>query len=176
MVSKEKKKKVFTETETDFSAEIGNSSVFSVQNQVVSKKKKKKVFTEIGTDFSGKRFKRLRGGCFPMGGYFQFFTKNRPQKHQKRAILHTSLANGGARAPLPPLATLLPPFQIPGYASEHFCPWPREGLSLASNIFVFFALASSLMSSTPPLILNIKIIISKKQIKQRTKKNHYTKK
>ena len=37
-----------------------------------------------------------------MGGYFQFFTKNRPQKHQKRAILHTSQANGGARAPPPP--------------------------------------------------------------------------
>ena len=42
-----------------------------------------------------------------MGGYFQFLTKNRPQKHQKRAILHTSQANGGARAPPPPLATLL---------------------------------------------------------------------
>ena len=41
------------------------------------------------------------------GGYFQFFTKNRPQKHQKRAILHTSQANGEARAPPPPLATLL---------------------------------------------------------------------
>ena len=39
------------------------------------------------------------------GGYFQFFTKNRPQKHQKRAILHTLQANGGAREPL--LATLL---------------------------------------------------------------------
>ena len=39
-----------------------------------------------------------------MGGdYFQFFTENRPQKHQKRAILHTSQANGGARAsPAPP--------------------------------------------------------------------------
>ena len=41
-----------------------------------------------------------------MGGYFQFFTKNRPQNHQKRAILHTSQANGGARAP-------------PGYATAH---------------------------------------------------------
>ena len=42
------------------------------------------------------------------GGYFQFFTKNLPQKHQKRAILHTSQANGGAVAPPPPpLATLL---------------------------------------------------------------------
>ena len=50
MVSK--KKKVFTEIETDFLAKIGDSNVFSAQNQVVSKKKKqkKKVFTEIDTD------------------------------------------------------------------------------------------------------------------------------
>ena len=33
---------VFTEIETDFSAKIGNSNVFSAQNQVLSKKKKKK--------------------------------------------------------------------------------------------------------------------------------------
>ena len=33
------------------------------------------------------------------GGYFQFFTINRPQKHQKRAILHTSQANGGGLEP-----------------------------------------------------------------------------
>ena len=45
------------------------------------------------------------------GGYFQFLTKNRPQKHQKRAILHTSQANGGgARAP--------PPRLPPGYATD----------------------------------------------------------
>ena len=47
----QKTKKVFTEIETDFSAEIGNSNVFSAQNKVVSKKQKK-VFTEIETDFS----------------------------------------------------------------------------------------------------------------------------
>ena len=43
------------------------------------------------------------------GGYFPFFTENRPQKHKKHAFLHTSQANGGgARAPpAPPLATLL---------------------------------------------------------------------
>ena len=29
------------------------------------------------------------------GGCFQFFTKNWPQKQQKRAILHTLQANGG---------------------------------------------------------------------------------
>ena len=38
--------------ETNFLGKLGNSKVFSAQNQVVSKKKKKKVFTEIGTDFS----------------------------------------------------------------------------------------------------------------------------
>ena len=44
---------------------------------------------------------------------------------------------------------------------EHSCPWPREGLSserlslaLASDFFVSLALASSLVSSTPPLLLN----------------------
>ena len=139
-----KKKKVFTEIETDFSAEIRNSKVFSAQKQVVSKKKlkKKKVFTEIETDFSAEirnskfffrpktgglqkkrsslklrlifrlvlKIQTFEGGCFRTGGggYFQFFTKNRPQKHQKRTILHTSQANGGARAsPRPPLTTLL---------------------------------------------------------------------
>ena len=42
---------------------------------------------------------------------------------------------------------------------EHFCPWPRECLSserlslaLASDFFVSLALASSLVSSTPPLV------------------------
>ena len=72
---------------------------------------KKKVFTEVETNFSAKfRNSNVWGGAvFLWGGYFQFFTKNRPQKHQKRAILHTSQANGGARAlpPAPPLATLL---------------------------------------------------------------------
>ena len=53
--STKKKKKVFTEIESDFSAEIGNSNNFFAQNQVISKKKKKKkkkVFTEIERGFS----------------------------------------------------------------------------------------------------------------------------
>ena len=45
-----------------------------------------------------------------VGGCFQFFTKNRPQKHQKRAILHTSQANGGGG---------LEPPRPPGYATAH---------------------------------------------------------
>ena len=44
-----------------------------------------------------------------------------------------------------------------GLGLEHFCPWPREclsseRLSLALDFFVSLALASSLVSSTPPLV------------------------
>ena len=107
--------------ERKFLGKLGNSNVFSAQKQVVSKKKKKKIFTEIETDFSAKIgnsnpflgrlttcTSQLRHPISFGGGCFQFFTKNRPQKHQKRAVLHTSQANGGARSPpAPPLATLL---------------------------------------------------------------------
>ena len=47
-----------------------------------------------------------------------------------------------------------------GLGLEHSCPWPREVLSserlslaLASDFFVSLASASSLVSSTPPLII-----------------------
>ena len=37
------------------------------------------------------------------GGYFPFFTENRPQKHKIHAFLHTSQANGGgSNPPRPP--------------------------------------------------------------------------
>ena len=39
---KKKKKKVFAKIQSDFSAEIRNSKLFSAQNQVISKNKKKK--------------------------------------------------------------------------------------------------------------------------------------
>ena len=49
---------------------------------------------------------------------------------------------------------------------EHSCPWPRECLSLerlslalASDFFVSLALASSLVSSTPPLLFVLPVSI-----------------
>ena len=68
--------------------------------------KKKKNSPKLGLIFRpNPEIQTLERGLFFYGGiYFQFFTKNRPQKHQKRAILHTSQASGGLE---PPLATLL---------------------------------------------------------------------
>ena len=54
-LQKKKKKNVFAKVQSDFSAEIQNSNVFSAQNQVISKKKKKKkkkVFANFQSDFS----------------------------------------------------------------------------------------------------------------------------
>ena len=79
-----------------------------------SKKKKKKKGLHQTWDccfVQFRKFRRLRGGCFRMGGgYFPFFTQNRPQKHKKHAILHTSQANGGG---------LEPPPAPPGYATAY---------------------------------------------------------
>ena len=56
---------------------------------------------------------------------------------------------------------------------EHSCPWPREvlsseRLSLASDFFVSLALASSLVSSTPPLLCTFhRMIRSKRSVLKR---------
>ena len=62
----------------------------------------------------------LEGGLFSYGGgYFPFFTENRPQQHKKHAILHTSQANGGGSSPPPP---------PPGYATASDIRGLRESI------------------------------------------------
>ena len=118
-----KKKKVFTEIETDFLAKIGNSYVFSAQKQVVSKKKKKKrsspkvrlIFrpkSEILKLFQAKSRHVLHnfGTQFPLGGaVFNFSPKIslKSTKNVRFCILHKPMG-GGAWGPPPP----------PGYASD----------------------------------------------------------
>ena len=105
---KKKKKKVFTKIESDFWAEIGNSSVFSAQNQVVSIKKKKKVFTKIGSDFSAGfvRF-RLVGGDASLTGAELFEI----EADFSAKIVTFRLVGGDASPPSPPKsATVSPPF------------------------------------------------------------------
>ena len=95
MVSKKKKKKKRSSPKLRLifrpKSEIQIQTLF----QECQTSESRHVLHNFGTQFS------MGGGCF------QFFTKNRPQKHQKRAILHTSQANGGLEPPRPPLATLL---------------------------------------------------------------------
>ena len=104
---KKKKKKGL---ETEFSAKITNSKLFFAQNQVVSKKKGLHRFWDwlFGPT---RKSKRLRGGCFPMGGaIFNFLLKIdlKTTKKVRFCILHKPM--GGARAPPRPA----PP---PGYAT-----------------------------------------------------------
>ena len=104
------KKKVFTEIETDFSAEIGNSNVFSAQKQVVSKKKRSSpklrlIFrskSEILTYFHSESRHLLHnfGTRFSLGGaVFKFSSKIglKSTKNVRFCILHKPM--GGARAP-----------------------------------------------------------------------------
>ena len=81
----QRKKKI----ETDFSAEIGNSSVFSAQNQVVSRKKKKKRSSpKLGLIFRpNAEIQTFEGGCFPMWGLFSIFHKNSASKAPKTCDL-----------------------------------------------------------------------------------------
>ena len=109
MISKKKKKGLRQNSERFFGRNPKFKRFFRPTLGVLQKKKKKKkkVFAKIQGDFSSKisQVQTFEGGLFSYGGgYFPFFTENRPQKHKKPAILHTSQPNGGGA---PPLATLL---------------------------------------------------------------------
>ena len=90
--------------EMEFLGKLWSSNVFSAQKQVEKKRSSPKLSlnfrpkSEIQTLFHTES----RHPLHDLGGCFQFFTKNRPKKQQKRAILHTSQANGGLEPPRPP--------------------------------------------------------------------------
>ena len=94
------KKKVFAEIESNFSAEIPNSKVFSAQNQVVSKQKtkktKKKIFAEIESAFSAEiRNSNVWGPLFSYGGAIFNFSQKIGLKNTKNVrfcILHKPMA------------------------------------------------------------------------------------
>ena len=104
---------VFSEIETDFSAEIRDSKVFSTQNQVVSKKKKKKGLHRNWDWFFGqiRKLKRLRGAVFLWGGLFLIFHKKSASKAPKTCDFAYFTSQWGGSSP--------PPAPPPGYATVY---------------------------------------------------------
>ena len=118
--------KTSNDLDPDFNRSWISLSRFLVQTEVVSKKKKF-FFTQIQSVFLT-NFRRdpknnssfvvqIRASpsqlliANPIGGdYFQFWSKNRPQKHLKTWFLHTFHANGKGSSPPAP----------PGYATVYF--------------------------------------------------------
>ena len=107
--SPKKIKKVFAEIESDFSAEIPNSNVFSAQNQVVSEKKKKRSSPQLRQIFRPKsEIQKFEGGLFSYGGgLLSIFRKKSPSKAPKTYDFAYFTSQWGARAPPAP----------PGYAT-----------------------------------------------------------
>ena len=112
---KKKKKKVFAKIQSDFFGRYPNFKRFFRPNlgDLQKKKKKKKTsslkFRAIFHPIS--QLQTFEGGLFSYGGgYFPFFTENRPQKHKNHAFLLTSQANGGGSSP---------PRPPPGYATVY---------------------------------------------------------
>ena len=116
MVSKKKKKKkkrsspksrVIFRPKSEFQRFFPPKFRWSPKKKKKKKKRSSPISRLIFRPIS--QLQTFKGGLFSNGGgYFPFFSENRPQKHKEHAILHTSQANEGARAPRPPLATLLP--------------------------------------------------------------------
>ena len=84
----------------------------------LQKKKKKRSSPKLRLLFRPiSQIQTFEGGLFSNGGgYFPFFTQNRPQKHKKHAILHTSQANAILHTSHTS-HTRPPPPPPPGYAT-----------------------------------------------------------
>ena len=78
---------VFTEIESDFSAEIGNSNDFSAQNQVISKKKKRSS-PKIESDFSAEI-----GNSDNFSAQNQVISKKKQKKKKKKKVF-TGIGRG----------------------------------------------------------------------------------
>ena len=88
--------------ETKFLRKLGNSNVFSAQNQVVSKKKKKKRSSpKLRLIFRPKsEIQTFEGGLFSYGGgLFLIFHKNSASKPPKTCDFAYFTSQWGARAP-----------------------------------------------------------------------------
>ena len=96
--------------ETKFLGKLGNSKVFSAQNQVVFKKKKGLHRNWQWFFGPNRKSKRLRGGCFPMGGgLFSIFHKKSASKPPQWCNFAYFTSQWEGLEPPPP-----PP---PGYAT-----------------------------------------------------------
>ena len=106
----QKKKKVFAKIQSDFSAEIRNSNVFSAKKK---KKKKKKGLRQNSEWFFSQvsQVQTSEGGLFSNGGgaIFHFSQKIglKSTKYMRFSILHKPMG-GGSSPPRPP----------PGYATD----------------------------------------------------------
>ena len=102
------RKKVFAKLESDFSAEIRNSKVFSAQNRWSPKKKKKKKkrsSPKLSLIFRpNSEIQTFQGGCFLMGGAIFNFSQKIGLKSIKKCDFEyfTSQWGGGSSPPAPP--------------------------------------------------------------------------
>ena len=108
------------------------------------KTKNKKVFAEIQGDFSPnfRKFKRLRGGSFRMGGAIFHFSQKiglKSTKYMRFCILHKPMG-GGSSPPAPPLATLLVPSYLLYllYGRENSAMTERVRLQVQASKIGFF--------------------------------------
>ena len=93
---------IFIEILTKFLGKLGNSKVFSAQNQVVSKKKRSS--PKLRLIFRpNSELQTFEGGCFPKGGgIFSIFHKKSTSKAPKTCNFAYFTSQWGGSSPRPP--------------------------------------------------------------------------